>query len=324
MKLQPPFIKSTFTAMDNEYFRFVCQFLPVQVLATMPLSKLLTCQISEIRALARYVGFDFGSTIDTGFITRLQFFCELVVDQEFIVLRPDHDYRLFLMNALRFRESPQYLLNMDPQDISKCTSRQLHLLLKHLRLHVRRCPRWPTEFKQLFFNTIACGGLFPVQNLVLQLEKIFKAPEFVLDSVPVFEKTLSLALPLPSPVERAEEIIFMFETYDWISSEPSEARIIALGFGLDPTIFWPSAGDYRLFCRAAQAKQFLFSSQTAAKQQGPLSADGSCFMCCASEADAVRIPCGHMLGCFKCEIRRESSLCGICRQPGTFYKVYKP
>lgn len=309
--------------MDDECFRFVCQFRPVHVLAMMPLKKLLMCKIPEIRALARYVGFNFDAhaSIDNDFIARLQFFCDRVVDQKFIVQRPDHDYRLFLFNALRYKESPQYLLNMVPEDICKCTARQLQCLLKHLRRHVRRCATWPVEFRQLFFNTIACGDLFPVQNLVQQLEKIFQSSEFVLDSVPVFEKTTRLGTrPLEESIN-VDEIIFMFESYDWISPERMEAKIIATGFGLDPKLLWPTANDYHLFSRAAQCKNFYFSRQATVEQRLPR--EGSCLFCCSSDVNTVRIPCGHVVGCVECESRYASPSCAICRQSGTFYKIYK-
>ena len=317
--------------MDDECFRFVCQFRPVQVLATLPLAQLLTSRATEIRALARYVDFPFEPCGDDGemskdFVARLHFFCDRVVDQKFIVQRPDHDYRLFLVNVLRYKESPQYLLNMTPAEIQKCTPRQLRILLRHVHRFVRRNADWPTEFKQLFFNTIACGELFPAKNLVQQMEKIFRAPEYCLNALPAFEKSLLLESRASSCASAGgcadvDEIVSMFERYDWISSDRDEAKIIATGFGLDPKIHWPSSGDYYAFCRSAQNKQFVFSR--AAAEQQVAARDGSCIFCCLADADSVRIPCGHVAGCFGCESRYASPRCSVCRQQGSFFKIFK-
>jgi len=295
----------------------------------MPLAQLLTRQVPEIRALARYVGFPFEpccGDLDKDYVTRLQFFCDRVVDQKFIVQRPDHDYRLFLVNVLRYKESPQYLLNMTPEEISKCTSRQLRILLRHVHRYVRRSRDWTPEFRQLFFNTIASGELFPAENLVQQLEKIFRSPEFVVvDALPVFEKSIFLeprSPPSTTPgCADTCELVATFERYDWISSDRDEAKLIASGFGLDPKIHWPTADDYHVFCRAARAKHFIFSREAVVREVS--AREGSCIFCCSSDADAVRIPCGHVAGCFACESRYASPRCSVCRSGGSYFKIFK-
>jgi hypothetical protein len=120
-----------------------------------------------------------------------------------------------------------------------------------------------------------------------------------------------------------EEIVSMFEHYDYISSEYLEAKVIAHGFGLDPSIQWPSVNDYHSFCRMSQSKQFHFSRRASIEQNvtGPL--EGSCVFCCVSNADTARVACGHVTGCFDCESRYCSNRCAVCRQTGPFIKLFK-
>lgn len=311
----------------DECFRFVCQFRPVQVLATLPLCELLNCQLLEIKALIRYVDFDMSVVDVTNkeFLTRLNFFCERVVDQKFIVERPDHDYRLFLFNVLHYKESPTYLLNLSVDDVEKCTKRQLQMLLRYLLRYTEKSPDWPLEYKQLFYNTIACGSLFPLVNIVNQIKKLFSSKYFKLKALPNFKKKLFL---LNHDLQHfvcnnVNEIIDMFEHYDYVSSERNEAKIIATGFGLDPAIHWPYASDYIKFCRNCQRKRFFFSKPASLELTAPTPVNGSCIFCCTNDADTVRTPCGHVFSCYSCESLYDSPRCGLCRQTGNYYKMYK-
>jgi hypothetical protein len=311
--------------MNNELLDFVIRFRPVQVLALLPLNALYKASVIELRALARYLNFLPSDITEPDFVFRLHSFCSRTVDQQFLIERPDYDYRLFLYNAISYKESPVFLLNLEAKCIKNCTARQLHLIVRYLHRFVKRDRQLPQQFRQLFYNLVASFEFFPPKTLVSQLEKLYSSSFMKAEMIPKFETVLRL----PSFDEQlqsinTEEIVHLYEHFNWISWNAEEAKIIAVGYGLDPKIFWPSSRDYKLFSKACQEKQFYFSKKAIFEQNIPrFDKQGSCFFCCSAEANSVRVPCGHVVGCFQCEQSYKSNHCHVCRQKGMVIKIFK-
>ena len=305
--------------MGKEILKFVCQYRPVQVLALLPLEELRLCSGWELSALAKYV--NFKNVIQDDDITMLHFFCERFVDQRFLAENPDNDYRLCMYNNLMYKESPQYLF--DFKEVTALSDRQLHLMINYLYMFAERNANWTREFKQQFYTLIAASssGFVSRKTIVVQLQKILSSSECKMNLTP-FQK--SLRLPHLKTLEihsDSRELIYMFNRFGWISNNVDEAKAIAAGFGLPHNIFWPTSQDYIDFCKLCQNRKFHFFESLVVQRETV--SKNACFFCCVKETNAVRIPCGHVIGCFDCEHKSRSETCHVCRQESIVIKLHR-